>query len=75
MGEVEGVTIEAQTEAPFREAELVVISPGVPADLDLLAPVRARGVPVIGELELAAPFLKGQTSESRAPMERPRRRL
>lgn len=59
MGEVEGVTIEAQTEAPFRDAELVVISPGVPADLDLLAPVRARGVPVIGELELAAPFLKG----------------
>ncbi len=61
MGEVEGVTIEAQTEAPFRDAELVVISPGVPADLDLLAPVRARGVPVIGELELAAPFLKGPT--------------
>ena len=37
-----------------------MISPGVPADLDVLAPVRARGVPVIGELELAAPFLKGR---------------
>jgi UDP-N-acetylmuramoylalanine--D-glutamate ligase len=58
-GEIEGVTVEPQTEAAFRDAELVVISPGVPADLDLLAPVRARGVPVIGELELAAPFLKG----------------
>ena len=60
-GEVDGVTVEPQTEATFRDAELVVISPGVPADLDLLASVRARGVPVIGELELAAPFLEGPT--------------
>jgi UDP-N-acetylmuramoylalanine--D-glutamate ligase len=59
-GEVEGVTIEPQSEAAFRDAELVVISPGVPADLDLFGPLRARGVPVIGELELAAPFLAGQ---------------
>jgi len=59
-GEVEGVTIESQSEVVFRDAELVVISPGVPADLGLLAPVRARGVPVIGELELAAPYLEGQ---------------
>jgi UDP-N-acetylmuramoylalanine--D-glutamate ligase len=61
MGEVEGVTVEPQTEAAFRDAELVVISPGVPADLDVLVAVRARGVPVIGELELAAPFLLGPT--------------
>jgi len=60
MGELEGVTIEPQTEAAFRDAELVVISPGVPADLALLAFARARGVPVIGELELAAPYLEGR---------------
>ena len=60
-GEIEGVTVEPQTEPAFRDAELVVISPGVPADLDLLAPLRARGVPVIGELELAAPYLQGPT--------------
>lgn len=60
-GEIEGVTIEPQNDAALRDAELVVISPGVPADLDLLAPIRARGVPVIGELELAAPFLQGPT--------------
>jgi UDP-N-acetylmuramoylalanine--D-glutamate ligase len=59
MGEVLGVTVEPQTEAAFRDADLVVISPGVPADLDLLAKTRARGIAVIGELELAAPFLKG----------------
>ena len=60
-GEIQGVKIEPQTEAAFRDAELVVISPGVPADLDLLSSVRARGVPVIGELELSAPFLEGRT--------------
>lgn len=59
MGEILGITVEPQTEAPFRDADLVVLSPGVPADLDLLAGVRARGIPVIGELELAAPFLQG----------------
>lgn len=60
-GAVEGVSIEPQNEAALRDAELVVISPGVPADLDLLTAVRARGVPVIGELELAAPYLEGPT--------------
>ena len=59
MGEVLGVTVEPQTEAAFRDADLVVISPGVPADLDLLEKARERGIAVIGELELAAPFLKG----------------
>jgi UDP-N-acetylmuramoylalanine--D-glutamate ligase len=58
-GEMEGVTVELQTEAAFQDAELVVTSPGVPADLNVLSAVRARGVPVIGELELAAPFLEG----------------
>jgi UDP-N-acetylmuramoylalanine--D-glutamate ligase len=61
MGEeIESVMVEPQLEAAFHDAELVVLSPGVPADLDLLAPVRARGVPVIGELELAAPYLEGR---------------
>jgi UDP-N-acetylmuramoylalanine--D-glutamate ligase len=61
MGEeIDSVMVEPQIEAAFRDAELVVLSPGVPADLDLLAPVRARGVPVIGELELAAPYLEGR---------------
>ena len=38
--------------AAFDAAELVVISPGVPVDAPALVSVRARGVPVIGELEL-----------------------
>src|ERR1700682_6694734 len=60
MGEVLGITVEPQTKTAFSDADLVVLSPGVPTDLDLLGEVRARGVPVIGELELAAPFLQGR---------------
>ena len=37
----------------FAGAELVVVSPGVPLTLPALVRVRARGVPIVGELELA----------------------
>lgn len=40
----------------FEDAALVVVSPGVPP-LSLLAEVEARGVEVIGELELATRYL------------------
>src|SRR5262249_24572268 len=36
----------------FDDADLVVVSPGVPLALPSLAAVRGRGVPIIGELEL-----------------------
>ncbi len=42
----------------LRETDLVVISPGVPTRLPMLDAVRGRGVPVIGEMELASWFLK-----------------
>ena len=49
-----------QSEELFEEAwQTIVISPGVPTDLPDLEKARARGVEVIGEVELAAPFLKG----------------
>jgi UDP-N-acetylmuramoylalanine--D-glutamate ligase len=41
--------------------DLIVISPGVPADLPSLEAARARGTRVVGEVELAAPFLLGRT--------------
>jgi UDP-N-acetylmuramoylalanine--D-glutamate ligase len=37
----------------FETAQLVVVSPGVPADHPTLAGCRARGIPVLGEVELA----------------------
>jgi UDP-N-acetylmuramoylalanine--D-glutamate ligase len=42
----------------LRESELVVISPGVPTRSPLLEDARGRGVPVIGEMELASRFLR-----------------
>ena len=51
----EGCTLWAggHPDAAFVGADLVVVSPGVPLELPALASVRARGVPIIGELELA----------------------
>jgi len=55
-----GIVVQPQEAASFESADLVVLSPGVPADLDLLDPVRGRGIPVIGDLELASWFLRGE---------------
>jgi UDP-N-acetylmuramoylalanine--D-glutamate ligase len=41
-------------------ADLVVLSPGVPPDLPPIAAARERGVPVIGEIELAGRWLRGR---------------
>jgi UDP-N-acetylmuramoylalanine--D-glutamate ligase len=54
-----GVAAVAQTDAAFEGADLIVLSPGVPADLDVLSAARGRGVKVIGDLELASWFLEG----------------
>ncbi len=40
-------------------ADVVVISPGVPSGLEMLEEARRRGVPVIGELELASRHIRG----------------
>ena len=44
----------------FRRQDLIVVSPGVPCDTPELKQVRAFGLPIIGELELASRFLQGQ---------------
>ena len=48
---------EAQT---FASADLVVLSPGVPSEQPAIAAARDRGVPVIGEVELASRWLLGR---------------
>ncbi len=55
-----GPGVEPQTDASFADAELIVLSPGVPADLALLDGPRQRGVRVVGDLELASWFLQGE---------------
>jgi UDP-N-acetylmuramoylalanine--D-glutamate ligase len=45
----------------FRRQDLIVVSPGVPLDTPELVQAKNLGLPIIGELELAARFLKGKT--------------
>ena len=59
--EVPGVPFQLQSPAVFENADLIVLSPGVPADLPELEQARRRGARVIGEIELAAPCLQGPT--------------
>ena len=44
----------------FTTADLIVLSPGVPGDLPELVAAREAGVPIMGELELAARWLRGR---------------
>jgi UDP-N-acetylmuramoylalanine--D-glutamate ligase len=58
----EGIMVEAGGHGllTFRRQDLIVVSPGVPLNTPELAQVISFGLPVIGELELAARFLKGK---------------
>lgn len=44
----------------FADADLIVMSPGVPPELPVVASASAAGIPVIGEVELAFRWLKGR---------------
>ncbi len=56
-----GITVETggHGERTFRGQDLIVVSPGVPADAPQLAQARMLGEAIIGEIELAARFLAG----------------
>src|ERR1700691_270721 len=58
----EGIMVEAGGHGllTFRRQDLIVVSPGVPLDTPELVQARNFGRPVIGDLELAARFLKGR---------------
>ena len=57
-----GIAVETggHGERTFRDQDLIVVSPGVPSDLPQLARARGLGIAVIGEIELAARFLRGK---------------
>src|SRR4051812_49564122 len=57
-----GVVLELGGHQPatFAEADLLVLSPGVPPEQPVIAAARAAGVPVIGEVELASRWLAGR---------------
>jgi UDP-N-acetylmuramoylalanine--D-glutamate ligase len=56
-----GITVETggHGERTFRGQDLIVVSPGIPLDAPALVQARALGGSVIGEMELAARFLRG----------------
>ncbi len=56
-----GVTLElgGHQEKTFLQQDLIVPSPGVPADAPLLLSARAKGVTIWSEIELAYRFLQG----------------
>lgn len=58
----EGIMVEAGGHGllTFRRQDLIIVSPGVPLDTPELVQSKSFGLPVIGELELAARFLKGK---------------
>ena len=57
-----GVTLElgGHTRDTFTNADLVVLSPGVPPEQDAVQAARDRGIPVIAEIELASRWLQGR---------------
>jgi UDP-N-acetylmuramoylalanine--D-glutamate ligase len=57
-----GIAVETggHGERTFRGQDLIVVSPGVPAESAPLLQARLQGVLIIGEIELAAQFLQGR---------------
>jgi UDP-N-acetylmuramoylalanine--D-glutamate ligase len=54
-----GITLEmgGHKEETLLKSELIVVSPGVPLDLDVLDGVRKRKIPIVGEMGLAAQWI------------------
>lgn len=55
----EEISFAADNEAALEAVDLVVPSPGVPLSHPVLAGATARGIPLVGEVELAWHFLQG----------------
>src|SRR6266851_1399704 len=56
-----GIAVETggHGERTFQNQDLIVVSPGVPVEAEPITQARGLGQPVIGEIQLAAEFLKG----------------
>lgn len=54
------LALGAYDPAIFLQQDLIVLSPGVPANLPAIEAARSRGIPVWSEIELAWRFLRGK---------------
>lgn len=52
---------ETHTEAKILNADVVMKSPGIPDKADIVKKLKALNIPVISEIEFAAPFTKAKT--------------
>ena len=55
-----GVALELgpHRSASFQQADLIVVSPGVPHTIEPIEKARSRGIPLMSEVELASRFIK-----------------
>ena len=62
VGELSGLGVQLELGEhklrTFLEPDLIVVSPGVPLDITPLAEATKKGIPIVGELELAWRYLK-----------------
>lgn len=62
LGEINGLPVSLLLGGSYpgrvKDYELILLSPGVPPEVEWLSAARAEGVPVWGELELAGHFIK-----------------
>ena len=56
-----GIEFREQSPEAWQGANMVVLSPGVPPEIELVQRARAAGIPIVGELELASYFLQGKS--------------
>jgi UDP-N-acetylmuramoylalanine--D-glutamate ligase len=59
--DIQGLGVEEDLGVPqphWHGFDAIVLSPGVPPELPWLGAARAAGVPVVGELEVATPFIR-----------------
>jgi len=62
------VITDENPESLFAEADLIVVSPGIPLSIPPIAKAKQAGVPVIGELELAYRVIKEELLPTRYPL-------
>ncbi len=54
-------------DGPFMSAEMIVVSPGVPLEIEQISSAKASGIPVIGELELAYQIMDDAKRRNKIP--------
>jgi UDP-N-acetylmuramoylalanine--D-glutamate ligase len=54
-----GLDLGGHTQTLFTSADLIVVSPGVPLDIPVLRACRERGIPLLGDVEIAWRELDG----------------